>query len=248
MAEKDKYHLSWDCDFHTSTREYSRRFRGKPGAFMLNRQGEVLAGLLGNLSGKRVLEAGAGHGQNVKTVLSLGADYTAYVSSLDCAGMLKEKLKELSFDPYTVIKYGPLNKIPFPDASFDAVISFRIVSHVPDWRLFLSELCRVSKKHVVIDFAPEAPRLLKKTLSLIKGRFETASRDFSTQSAAEIAQAASRSGFFLKAVEREFILPMVAHRISGGVFFPLEKAAVKMKLTRFAGGPAAALLERSKEY
>ncbi len=161
--------------------------------------------------------------------------------------MLSEKLEKLAVDPEKILKCGSLAKLPFKDMSFDAVISFRIVSHVPDWELFLGELCRVSRNRVIIDFAPGACRALKKMLFLIKGRFETASREFTTQSVIEITRAAASAGFCVKAVEREFIMPMVLHRLSRGMLLGVEKAAVRLGLTRFFGGPAVALLERKLE-
>lgn len=247
MEKKDRYHLSWDCDCHTSGAEYAERFSGKTGDFMLEKQNEVLREFLGGLRGKRVLDAGGGHGQNAGAVLSAGGEYTALASSPGSDRMLRKKLAELSVEPSDAIEYGGLEKFPFPDRSFDIAVSFRIISHVPDWRLFLGELCRVSGERVIIDFAPAARPFLEKAVFLVKGRFETASRDFTTQSAAEIAAAARESGFYLKALERQFILPMFAHRLAdGGAFFGLERAAVKLGLTRFFGGPAVALLKRKE--
>jgi SAM-dependent methyltransferase len=37
-------------------------------------------------------------------------------------------------------------KIPFPDETFDAVVSFQVLEHVPDSKLMLSEIHRVLKK------------------------------------------------------------------------------------------------------
>ena len=213
---------------------------------MLGRQNDVLCRFLGDLRGRKVLDAGGGHGQNAESVLSGGGEYTALASSPDCDGMLRKKLAELSADPSDAIKYGGLWKFPFPDRSFDMAVSFRIISHVPDWRLFLGELCRVASDRVVIDFAPAARPALEKAAFLIKGRFEKASRDFTTQSAPEIAAAAGGSGFYLEALDRQFILPMVAHRLAGGAFFGMERAGARLGLTRFLGGPAVALLKRKE--
>ena len=247
MEKKDKYHLSWDCDCHTSGPEYAQRFSGRTGEFFLARQDEVLGEFLDDISGKRVLDAGGGHGQNAGRILSAGGKYTALASSPGCDRMLRRKLSGLNVEPHDVIEYGRLDRLPFPDRSFDAVVSFRIISHVPDWRLFLGELCRVSDNKVIIDFAPAACRLSRKVFFLIKGRFETASREFTTQSAAEISREAGRCGFRVKEVQRQFILPMVMHRMAGsGALFGVERAAVRLGLTRFAGGPAVALLERKR--
>ncbi len=245
MDKKDKYHLTWDCDFHTSTAGYAGRFSGKTGEFLLGRQNEILARFLGAAPCGKVLDVGAGHGQNVLTALSLGAEYTAFISSPSAGGMLFEKLSRTAEPP--PVEYGPLNRLPFGDDSFDAVISFRTMSHVPDWKVFLGELCRVSKKRVIIDFSPEACCLVKKTFFLVKGRLETASREFSTQSASRINLEAQKTGFYLKSIDREFVLPMVVHRLAGGkILSGAEKFAVRLGATRFIGGPAVALLENKE--
>ncbi len=90
--------------------------------------------------------------------------------------------------------------------------------------------------------------MFKRIFFTLKGRFETASREFTTQSVSEITRLAARYGFCVKEVERQFVLPVVMHRLAGsGAFFSVERAAVKLGLTRFFGGPAVALLERREK-
>ncbi len=200
---------------------------------------------MGDIAGKTVLDVGAGHGQNVRAVAGSGAVYTAYASSEQCFGALRKAVESSGMKESEInYQWGELHRLPFPDRSFDAVVSFRIISHVPDWRLFLMELCRVSAGRVIIDFAPGASCFFIKLLSLLKGRVEPASREFTTQRLKEIEKVAERAGFKGCGSEGEFVLPMVFHRMSRGLFFPVERAASGLKITRFAGGPVIAAFER----
>ena len=47
---------------------------------------------------------------------------------------------------------GRLYKLPVADRSFDLVIAVRLISHVPEWRRLIAELCRVARQAVVIDY------------------------------------------------------------------------------------------------
>ena len=237
-------HVSWGCDFHTSTEMYAKRFSGKAGEMILNRQSELLGLFLGNLEGKKVLDVGAGHGQTAEVVLSKGGHLTAYGSSEENFYQLRKTIKEKGYN--VEFKVGPLYELPFEGKSFDVVISLRMISHVPDWTLFLKELCRIAKHSVIVDFAPGSS--LKFFSLLLKGKMEVASRRFTTQSIEEIKSAAEESGFILRDYERQFIIPMVIHRmVKSTLLLPIEQAAQKFHLTHFIGGPVLAVFDRRQK-
>ena len=47
---------------------------------------------------------------------------------------------------------GNVTAPPFDDKSFDAVISFRLVTHSEDWPMLIAGLCRIARKAVIVDY------------------------------------------------------------------------------------------------
>ena len=74
----------------------------------------------------RVLEIGPGFGATTRVLARRTADLTAVEIDPRLAGRLRENLG----DDVTVVT-GDAAELPFPDASFDAVLSFTMLHHVP---------------------------------------------------------------------------------------------------------------------
>ncbi len=89
--------------------------------------------------GKRVLDAGCGAGYGsaelMKSALSvLGVDVAA-----DAVAYARDhyRLPNLQFEQ------ASCTALPHPDASFDLVVAFEVIEHLPAWREFLLEVRRV---------------------------------------------------------------------------------------------------------
>jgi SAM-dependent methyltransferase len=90
--------------------------------------------------GKRVLDAGCGHGRYLTAFADLGAD----VVGLD-AGRGPELAGVALDDRRITLVQGSVLRLPFRDASFDLVFSDGVVHHTPDPRAAFLELARVVK-------------------------------------------------------------------------------------------------------
>ena len=92
------------------------------------------------LAGKRVLDAGCGAGRYVEAMAARGAE----VHGVE---YLTEKVREWqSRHPGDErVRQGDLEKIDFPDATFDVVLLNEVLEHVPNDRAALRELARVLK-------------------------------------------------------------------------------------------------------
>ncbi len=99
----------------------------------------VRRGLTGIDEHARVLDAGAGNGRVTHV---LGAELGLDVTALDSVPAMLTAIQHRSPDAHTVLaRLG--EPLPFENASFDAVVSLRVLKWVPAWEHALTELARV---------------------------------------------------------------------------------------------------------
>ncbi len=108
----------------------------------------VLKQVLGDVSGKRILDAGCARGRFIKRLLPLGAkmygvDLTDSFLNAASANI-----------PQAVFTRGSLSALPFRSESFDAVYAIEVIEHLPDTELAIREMSRILKPNgtlLVID-------------------------------------------------------------------------------------------------
>ncbi|MFI3285334.1 MAG: class I SAM-dependent methyltransferase [Rikenellaceae bacterium] len=83
----------------------------------------------------RVLEIGTGSGYGVKIIAPHATRFTTLDKHLPAADLLKETTVEF--------KEATVPPLPFEDESFDFVISFQVIEHIKDDKLFVEEIRRV---------------------------------------------------------------------------------------------------------
>jgi len=97
----------------------------------------------------KVVDLGCGAGIFTNLLRSLGLD----VSGID----ISERLVEVARKKYPQIKFtvGDVEKLPFPDESFDGVFLSGILHHLPDTTLCATEVLRILKPGgVFVAFDP----------------------------------------------------------------------------------------------
>jgi ubiquinone/menaquinone biosynthesis C-methylase UbiE len=108
----------------------------------------------------RVLEAGCGTG----LILGRLAPIADCAWGFDLSAGMVKKAQERGLN----VVLGDITHIPFRDASFDLVCSFKVLAHVPDIRQALAEIARVTAPggHMVLEFYnPWSLRYLAKLAS-----------------------------------------------------------------------------------
>ncbi|MCG3197503.1 MAG: putative S-adenosylmethionine-dependent methyltransferase [bacterium] len=91
-----------------------------------------------DLSGKRLLDAGSGTGWFSLRASERGAKVTSIDVGLN---LLREVGRKCSTDK----SVADICNLPFPDCSFDVVVSSEVIEHVPEPKRAVSELARVLK-------------------------------------------------------------------------------------------------------
>ena len=119
-----------------------RIFGKDPRAMASNLTGERLSTRIGPAwyPGRRVLDAGCGHGRYLRAFRDLGAS----VVGLD-AGRGPEEAGVPLDDPDIAIVQGSVLNLPFRDASFDLAFSDGVIHHTTDPEAAYGELARVVK-------------------------------------------------------------------------------------------------------
>jgi SAM-dependent methyltransferase len=103
--------------------------------------------------GPRILDAGAGTGRFTLPLRQRGYKVVALDVSREMidAGRRAASKRDI---PFPAIM-GLVERLPFPDACFDSVVSITVVRHFPDWPRILDEYARVTKPggRIIFDMA-----------------------------------------------------------------------------------------------
>ena len=110
--------------------------------------------------GEKVLDLGSGSGMDT-FITALKVGKTGQVTGIDMTDEQLEKAsrlaKEGGFENVNFVK-GYLEKLPFPDASFDVIISNGVINLCPDKEKVFAEIARVLKpkgRMVIADIVTE---------------------------------------------------------------------------------------------
>jgi len=101
----------------------------------------LILDLMGELSGRTVLDAGCGDGAFACALASRGAEVTGV--DPDRAMLAAARGRAAAAGLRTKFLEGRLERLPFPDASFDAVVAVTVLCFVPDAAAAVREMARV---------------------------------------------------------------------------------------------------------
>lgn len=87
-----------------------------------------------------VLEIGCGEGRGVEILISKADRFTAVDKIEGALGVLRKKFPQAQF---IAMNLPPLTGLP--DNAFDSVVSFQVIEHIENDRLFLQEIHRLLK-------------------------------------------------------------------------------------------------------
>jgi ubiquinone/menaquinone biosynthesis C-methylase UbiE len=234
------------ADIATSSDDYARRFAGMVGRWFIETQTRLTLSALKALPvGATVLDVGGGHAQIAPPLIDAGYEVTVVGSDPSCSARLQPWLAH-GRCRYQV---ADLRVLPFPDASFDAVVCFRLLPHSISWTRLIGELCRVARRSVIVDYpSSRSVNIASSPLLAIKREIELNTRPFMTFSPREIRAAFRDRGFVVRAEQPEFLLPMVLHRLVNRPLFSriVELPGRVLGLTHWFGSPIIVRADRQK--
>jgi len=221
------------------------RFSGPIGTLLAESQERVLTQFLGPVEGRRVLDVGTGTGRAALAIARRGADVTGIDASAEMLRVARDRA--LAQRVPVTFDTGDAHHLAFPDRSFTAAVSLRVLMHTPDWRQCLGELCRVSTERVVFDYpaalSAAALQAVGRSLLARLGRRVEAYR---VMRGGAIRQALGARGFRIERVHKQFVLPIALHKAIGSRGFTriVEGALAAIGLLRLFGSPVTVVAVR----
>lgn len=122
--------------------------RGYPPG-VAERVGEAIVAAAGATAATRFLELGIGTGRIAFPLIVRGYPYAGIDISEPMMAQLRAKLAAYAVahpdqpPPQADLRVGDSTQLPYPDASFDVVLSVHVLHLIPNWRAALDEALRV---------------------------------------------------------------------------------------------------------
>lgn len=231
------------ADIETSTDDYAGRFAGAVGKWLLGVQERVTLSLMPGSTETTVLDVGGGHGQLARPLCGHGYAVTVVGSDESCRHRIDDLVEKGGCRFVT----GNMVALPFPDRSFDVVLSFRLLPHCAAWPLLISELCRVARTTVIVDYpTSEGLNAMAPALFGAKKKLEGNTRTWRMFRHDEVEAEFAKQGFAGGRREPQFFLPMVLHRIlkTPRLSAALEALCRGLQLTKRWGSPVILRMDR----
>jgi SAM-dependent methyltransferase len=221
------------------------RFGGPIGRLLLEDQERVLFQFLGDVTGTRVLDLGTGTGRAALALARSGARVTGVDASSEMLNVARHRAaqEQLPIDFWE----GDAHALAFPDRAFDAAVCFRLLMHVPDWRLSIRELCRVAGTRLVFDYpSAGSSAALQAVWRRAAAAFGSKVEAYRVFTRGEIGRELARYGFRITLSHRQFVLPIAFHKLVGSPRFTrgIEGGLAGIGLRWLAGSPVTVAAER----
>lgn len=234
-----------NSDVESSSDHYAHRFNGPVGRWFIKVQTRItLDALAGLPPGATVLDVGGGHAQVAPPLIEAGYRVTV-VGSDPCCG---RQLQPWTSTGRCRFDVADLQHLPYEDASFDAVICYRLLAHSVNWTGLVRELCRVGAGRVVADYpSRRSVNIISRRLFDMKRSIEgVTTRRFSLYGRQEMADAFTGAGFRVVAEQPQFLMPMVLYRLVGSASLArfAEWPARRVGLTQVLGSPVIVRADR----
>ncbi|HUF46355.1 MAG TPA: class I SAM-dependent methyltransferase [Vicinamibacterales bacterium] len=221
------------------------RFGGPIGRYLADVQAAVLREALEPLAGRTVLDVGTGTGRAAVELAAAGAAVIGLDASVEMLRVAAVRSAEAGV--HLRLGRADAHALPLADRSVDAAVSLRVLMHALDWRQCVSELCRVARVRVVVDFpSSRSFARIESVGRRVARRFGRSVEDYRVISEADVSEAFARSGYRVAFVRRQFVLPIALHKKVSSLAATrgVEHALAAIGLLRLCGSPVTLVAER----
>jgi ubiquinone/menaquinone biosynthesis C-methylase UbiE len=244
-ASRDHYSYTLYSDANTARNFDHRRFGGPIGELVATTQAAVLDDFIGRIADRTILDVGTGTGRAALLMARAGARVTGVDASEEMLAIARQR----AIDEGAAIDFctGDAHALAFADRAFDVVISLRVIMHTPRWADCVSELCRVANQLVILDYpSSRSTALIQSKLRQVLAAAGRPTEPYRVFSYREVEQVLRRSGFRVRAVNRQFVLPIALHKAVGSRRFTVtvEGWLARLGLLCLFGSPVTVVAER----
>lgn len=221
------------------------RFGGPIGQLIQETQQALLLEALSPIAGRTILDVGTGTGRAALAFARAGAVVTGIDASAEMLAVAERHAAEQHLS--ATFRVGDAHQIPFPDRSFDAAVSLRVIMHTPNWRQCVSELCRVSNGRVIVDFpAFGSFASIESAIRGARKALGAKTEAYRTLREAAVRDVITNSGFRIVEMHRQFVLPINFHKLfnSRALTTSVEGGLAALGLLRLLGSPVTVVAER----
>jgi len=249
MSEDTKDHYSYRVYAEPEiARSFDKeRFGGAIGQFIKKTQQDLVFHTLPDVKSWKVADIGAGTGRITIPFLEAGASVSACDASVPMLEVLKEKIKSPNLQVFAI----DAHQLEFENQSYDCAVSFRLLLHVVDWKKVLSEICRISKDWIIIDFTAHRGFYVLASSSLwykVRNVTSKVVQPYRTIPVPEVKTELEKHGFEIIKEDSGYFLPLVIYRKIGspGFMKAAERLFGAIGLTGVAGSPCTIFARRKR--
>lgn len=242
---RDHYSYTVYADPGTARTFDERRFGGPIGDLVARGQADVLERFLRPIAGRSILDVGTGTGRAAFLLSARGATVTGVDASEEMLGVARRRAAEEGAP--VRFEAGDAHALPFGDQSFDVAVSLRVLMHTPRWEVCVNELCRVARAQVLVDYpSARSAALLQSAWRRALHAVGLRTEPYRVFLDREIAAAFGRNGYRVRALDRQFVLPIAVHKTVGSPAFTVavERWLRRLGLLACFGSPVTVIAER----
>lgn len=211
-------------------------FGGPVGEYFKRAQENLVLDLI-DMENASLLDVGTGTGRIAVPI----AGKCAKVVGVDASMKMIERARQRAIGKNNLhFHLADAHCLPFADDSFDYAVSFRTLMHFKNWRQVIGELCRVSRRYVIIDFPPTiGAAIIESAYHRVLHLVRPSVQAYTTFLVSEMKREFRANQFRIVTVERQIAFPFKLHRKINHLGFTKATEAMCRSIgaTRLIGSP-----------